>query len=932
MAEAGLRETLEVGGAEFSIWNPKRAFGDEGEYGELPYAIRVFLENIARNSEQSSASSTLINEVKRWQDNVGKEVPFFPSRVVLQDATGLPVLVDLASMRDELAQRGLNAGLVNPVIPVDLVVDHSVQVDYFGTFDSLRLNMELEFYRNRERYTFLKWAQSGFSNLRVVPPGKGIIHQINLEYLIGVVSQDIKQGVPRAFPETLIGTDSHTTMISGAGVMGWGVGGIEAESVLLGDPYMVQIPQVVGVRLEGELREGVTTTDAALGLTAALRKAGPGLVGKFVEFFGPGVEELSVEERATISNMAPEYGATTAFFPVDDAVLNYLKLIGKPGQHLELVEAYLKRTGLFRERGSDDPVYSSVFEFDLSSLVPSLAGPSAPDQLIPLSGVKAVFRGLKGTGELKPQEARKALQAQPKAADVLPLKAGISGVVPSFGSAGSTSGSELAVTEMGEMRDGIVALAAVTSCTNTSNPALMIAAGLLAKKAVERGLDVKPWVKTSFAPGSRAVLSYLRASGLMPYLEALRFHVTGFGCTVCIGNSGPLIPEVEKAIKERGIRAVAVLSGNRNYPGRIHPLLSNSFLASPPLVVAYALSGNVDVDLTAEPLGLDPNGRPIYLKDIWPSTGEIREVVRAYLTAGVFEETYSDVYQGSEEWKGLVSADSLVYPWDPRSTYIRRPPFFEGGRVNASNQFADIRGARALLVLGDDVNTDMISPAGPISPDSPAGKYLIGMGVPSAELGNYITRRGNHEVMVRGAFTSAALKNGLVEVPGGWTLHLPDGRLMSVYDAAVEYSQEGTPLIVIAGKRYGAGSSRDWAAKGPALLGVRAVIAESFERIHRSNLIAMGVLPLQFKDGKGWKQLGLNGKEKYDIKLGGELSRGKTLRVRAERDGGSAFEFEVVARLDTPTEVERYRAGGVLSASLKEILERSGARASGSAG
>ncbi len=891
-------EQMETYRGRANIWNLRKLSEQGYDVEKLPYAIRVLLENMLRNYDGYVVRAEDAEAVARWKDNIGREIPYMPSRVVLQDFTGVPAVADIAAMREALRDLGGDPALANPTIPADLIIDHSVQVDYFGTSDALVQNMRLEMERNRERYTFLRWAQDALRNFRVVPPGRGIIHQVNIEYLAQVVHLRKQGRGLAAFPDTVIGTDSHTTMAAGIGVLAWGVGGIEAEAAMLGQPYYIPIPEVVGVRLVGELPEGATATDLVLTVTEILRKSD--VVGKIVEFFGPGVEKLSVPDRATVANMAPEYGATTGFFPVDEATLSYLRLTGKSEKHVKFVEEYAKRVGLFREPGSPEPEYSRVIEIDLSKVEPSIAGPANPEDRIPLSAVKSKFAEI----------LRKYLE-----------------------SAKQAPGPDARVTvELGgsrhELGHGFVALAAITSCTNTSNPYLMVAAALVAKKAVERGIYVKPWVKTSFAPGSRVVIEYLRRAGLMPYLEAQRFHLTGFGCTVCIGNSGPLIREVEDAIRSSGLYAVSVLSGNRNFEGRIHPLTRGSFLASPPLVVAYALAGRLDIDFAKEPIGYDPNGRPVYLRDIWPSSEEVREIVERYVDPKEFKEVYSEVFEGEEDWKGLPAPKSTIFQWDPNSTYLRRPPFFEGMPLEPGKP-KDIKGARVLVLLGDRITTDHISPAGSIPPESPAGRYLIEHGVKPEDFNTYGSRRGNHEVMVRGTFANVRLKNYLVpDREGWWTVHLPDGQVMSIYDAAMKYKQEGVPVIVIGGKQYGAGSSRDWAAKGPYLLGVRAVIAESFERIHRSNLVGMGILPLQFMDGQGWRSLGLTGREVYDIEgIEEGLTPKKVLRVRARREDGTEVTFNVIARLDTEVEVEYYKHGGILQMVLRKLLSKRSRRA-----
>jgi len=906
-------EQIDTYRGKANIWNPMRLSGQGYDVSKLPYAMRMLLENMLRNYDGYVVRAEDAEAVAKWTENVGREIPYMPSRVVLQDFTGVPAVADLAAMREALRDMKGNPAVANPTIPADLVIDHSVQVDYFGSADALAQNVRLEMERNRERYTFLRWAQDAFRNFRVVPPGRGIIHQVNIEYLAQVVHLRRQGKGPAAFPDTVIGTDSHTTMAAGVGVLAWGVGGIEAEAAMLGQPYYIPIPEVVGVRLVGELPAGATATDLVLTVTEILRRSD--VVGKIVEFFGPGVEKLSVPDRATVANMAPEYGATTGFFPVDRATLEYLRLTGKSDKHVKFVEEYTRRVGLLREPGSPDPEYSRVIEIDISRVEPSIAGPANPEDRIPLGSVKQRF----------PDILRKYIEsAKPSPSHMGGRDNGYN--VDSIESAKPSPSPDLRVPitiggVKGEVGHGFVALAAITSCTNTSNPYLMVGAALLAKRAVERGLDVKPWVKTSFAPGSRVVVEYLTRSGLMPYLQALRFHVTGFGCTVCIGNSGPLIREVEDAIKTNGLYAVSVLSGNRNFEGRINPLTRGSFLASPPLVVAYALAGRLDIDFNAEPLGYDPNGRPVYLKDIWPSPSEVREIVGRYLDPKEFREVYSGIFEGEEDWRGLPSPESTIFQWDPSSTYLRRPPFFEN-MPPEPGKARDIVNARVLVLLGDRITTDHISPAGSIPVDSPAGRYLIEHGVKPEDFNTYGSRRGNHEIMMRGTFANVRLKNFLTpDREGWWTVHMPDGQVMSIYDAAMKYRQEGTPVIVLGGKQYGAGSSRDWAAKGPYLLGVRAVIAESFERIHRSNLVGMGILPLQFVDGQSWRSLGLTGRETYTIEgIGEGLKPKKILRIRARRDDGTEVVFNALARLDTEVEVEYYENGGILQMVLRKLL------------
>ncbi len=861
----------------------------------LPFSIRVLLEAVLRNANGREVTEQDVANLAAWQPRGSRPtMPYIPARVVMQDFTGVPAVVDFAAMRSAMHRAGGDPARVNPVVPADLIIDHSVQVDFFALPDALLRNMEMEFRRNQERYTFLKWGQRAFQGLRVVPPGKGIIHQVNIEYLAQVVMAREVNGELTAFPDTLVGTDSHTTMINGLGVVGWGVGGIEAEAAMLGQPIYMLTPDVVGFKLYGELPEGATATDLVLTVTHMLREKG--VVGKFVEFYGPGLAALSLPDRATIANMAPEYGATMGFFPVDQATLDYLRLTGRPAEVIERVERYAKEQGIFRTAATPDPEYTDTLELDLSTVRPTIAGPKRPQDSIDLGEAKKAFRtaltapkGLHGFGLQEDDLSRKATVR--------------------------FNGHHEEITH------GSVVIAAITSCTNTSNPAVMIGAGLVAKKAVEKGLSVKPYVKTSLAPGSRVVTEYLRKSGLLDYLAKLNFYVVGYGCTTCIGNSGPLPPAVAQAIVEGDLVVAAVSSGNRNFEGRVHPLVQAHYLMAPPLVVAYAIAGTVDIDLLTEPLGYDPQGRPVFLKDIWPSAEEIRQVIAAYVSPELFAEKYQDIFKGTDLWDQLAAADSALYPWDPESTYIQEPPFFKPFGTEPPG-IADITGARALVVLGDSVTTDHISPAGTIPPESPAGQYLQSRGVPPSEFNTYGSRRGNHEVMMRGTFANVRLRNRLVSgKEGWWTIHLPDGEEMSIYDAAMRYRDEGVPLIVLAGKEYGTGSSRDWAAKGPALLGVRAVIAESFERIHRSNLVGMGVLPLQFKPGDSIASLGLTGRETFHIEgLREDLQPGAEVTVRAVREDGSTLTFPVTVRLDTPVEVEYYRNGGILHTVLRRMI------------
>ena len=879
----GAAAKLRVDHDEYEIFRLD-ALAASANLSRIPYSIKVLLENLLRFEDGRTVKADDIEYVAKWnQGTHPQEIQFRPARILLQDFTGVPCVVDLAAMRDALKKLGANPELANPLIPADLVIDHSVQVDSFGSPRAFQDNALLEFARNQERYAFLRWGQTAFGNFRVVPPDTGIVHQVNLEYLASVVFTGTnKAGVLQAYPDTLMGTDSHTTMINGVGVVGWGVGGIEAEACMLGQPISMLLPQVVGFKLSGRLPEGATATDLVLTVTQMLRKKG--VVGKFVEFHGSGVSALSVADRATISNMAPEYGATIGFFPIDAVTLEYLRLTNRSAQQIRLVEAYAREQGLFLTPDAGDPTYSDTLSLDLSKVVPSMAGPKRPQDRIDLPDVKSNF--LSGLG------------SSPKAA-------------------------ELAVnSHKEEIQDGAVVIAAITSCTNTSNPSVMVAAGLLAKKAVEKGLTTKPWVKTSLAPGSKVVFAYLNDAGLMPYLEKLNFHLVGYGCTTCIGNSGPLPDNVAAAVTQGKLNVAAVLSGNRNFEGRVNALVRSNYLASPPLVVAYAIAGSVNVDITKEPLGKDAAGNEIYLKDIWPSPQEVEAVVAHSARTEFFRKEYSEVFAGDASWNSLKVPTGSIYEWSGESTYIKQPPYFEE-MVEPGAYARDLIGLRALAVLGDSITTDHISPAGSIPVDSPAGKYLIGLGVKPADFNSYGSRRGNHEVMVRGTFANIRLKNQMVPgVEGGWTRHMPDGEKMPIYDAAVKYKNEGVPLIVIAGKEYGSGSSRDWAAKGTLLLGVRAVIAESFERIHRSNLVQMGVLPLQFFDGESAHSHGLTGEETYDLRGVPEAvaARDLPLHVTATSPTGKKIQFKVKVRIDTPQEAEYYRSGGILPYVLRQLI------------
>ena len=877
------------------IWNPAKI--ENVNLNSMPYSIRILLENMLRNMDGEIVTEEDVKALINWRENIGREIPYFPSRVILQDFTGVPALVDLAAMRDAVKKLGGDPKIVNPLVPVHLIVDHSVQVDFHGTSYALQRNMELEIERNIERYRFLKWAEKAFKNLKIASPGFGIIHQVNIEYLAQVVHLTKFNGRLAAFPDTVIGTDSHTTMVSSLGVLGWGVGGIEAEAVMLGQPYYISIPEIIGVRLIGEPKEGVTPTDIVLTITEILRKKN--LVDKIVEFTGPGVTKLSVPDRATISNMSPEYGPRTAYFPIDAETLKYLKATGRSLEHVKFVEKYSKKIGIFRDESSPEPEYIDVITIDLSEVEPSIAGPLNPEDRIPLIKVKERFMQI--LNEYIEDSKKRGISVD--LSSRAPLE--FDGVKT-------------------DLTHGHIVIAAITSCVNTSNPTLMIGAGLLAKKAVERGLSTKPWVKTSFAPGSPVVVEYLRKAGLLQYLEALRFHVVGFGCTTCIGNSGPLPPKIAEAIKSNQLYAVSVLSGNRNFAGRIHPLTRGSFLASPILVVAYAIAGRLDIDLYNEPLAFDPNGQPVYLRDIWPQINEIREVAERVINPSDFKKKYSKIFAGNEKWREIKIEKTELYPWDEKSTYIQKPPFFEDITIQPTEP-SDIRNARILVLLGDRVTTDHISPAGSIPVDSLAGKYLMERGVKPEEFNTYGSRRGNHEVMIRGTFDNVRLRNLLImDKEGGWTIHIPSGQVMRIYEASQKYREEGTPVIVIAGKQYGAGSSRDWAAKGPYLLGVKAVIAENFESIHRSNLVGMGILPLQFEEGQNWKSLGLTGREIFHIEgIQEGLYPRKKLRVRAVREDGSEIVFNVTARLDTNIEVEYYKHGGILRYVLRKILQKS---------
>jgi aconitate hydratase len=914
----GAKTTLETAAGKVTFYR----IGRLAEHGvsdpsRLPFSIRVLLENLLRHCDGHLVTEEDVLALARWapRDLPDREIPFMPARVILQDFTGVPAVVDLAAMRSAVKRLGGDPRRINPLVPADLVIDHSVQVDFFGTELAFHLNVEKEFERNRERYALLRWAQKAFRNFRVVPPGTGIVHQVNLEYLAKVVQTREVNGEVEAFPDTLVGTDSHTTMINALGVLGWGVGGIEAEAVMLGQPYDMRIPEVIGVRLTGRLPEGATATDLVLTITQLLRKKG--VVDKFVEFFGPGLRALSLPDRATIANMAPEYGATCGFFPVDGETLAYLRGTGRDPDLVDLVERYTKAQGLFYDGQGPDPLYTDVVELDLGTIEPTLAGPRRPHDRVPLREVKRQF--WESIASMLPSPN----PAQAQAVGWLEGEGGVVAPAPAATAAPSAPATWVSLDgQTVALGHGVVVIAAITSCTNTSNPSVMIGAGLLARNAVKRGLTVKPYVKTSLAPGSPVVVDYLRRAGLLPYLEALRFHLVGFGCTTCIGNSGPLPEPIAKAIREHNLVAVAVLSGNRNFEARIHPLVRANYLASPMLVVAYALAGRIDIDFEREPVGFDPNGQPVFLRDIWPSQEEIQGTIRESLDPEMFRARYARVFEGDERWRSLPVPEGDLYEWDPDSTYIQEPPFFREFSLEPP-PLQDIRGARVLSVLGDTVTTDHISPAGNIPVNSPAGQHLISQGVQPADFNTYGARRGNHKVMIRGTFANIRLKNLLVPgTEGGYTVYHPTGERMTIYEAAMRYQEAGIPLILLAGKEYGSGSSRDWAAKGTALLGVKAVLAESFERIHRSNLVGMGVLPLQFRPGESREFLGLTGFEIYDIEgIAQGLRPRQEVIVRARRADGTEIAFPAIARLDTPVEVEYYRHGGILPAVLRRILQ-----------
>ncbi len=893
-----LSKSLESGGKTYRYYdlNSLEQQG-AGDISSLPFSIKVLLEAAVRQYDGRAITEDHVKQLAGWSGGIdrNKEIPFIPARIVLQDFTGVPVVVDLAAMRDTVKKAGGDPKKINPLVPVDLVIDHSVMVDAFGTADALEYNMNVEFERNEERYRFLRWAQTAFNNFRAVPPATGIVHQVNLEYLASVAATKTVDGETVVYPDSLVGTDSHTTMINGLGVVGWGVGGIEAEAGMLGQPLYFVTPEVVGFKLTGSLVEGATATDLALTVTQMLRKKG--VVGKFVEFYGPGLANISLADRATVANMAPEYGATIGFFPVDDETLAYLRSTGRPDELVELVGDYYKAQGMFRTADTPDPQFSDVIELDLASVVPSLAGPKRPQDRVELTHMKENFEGIirtpvdKGGYGLSDEKIAEVVEVQHKN--------------------GTTS----------KMGTGAVVIAAITSCTNTSNPSVMLGAGLLAKKAVERGLTKPGYVKSSLTPGSLVVTEYLEKADLLKPLEALGFYLAGYGCATCIGNSGPLPDEVSQAITDNDMTVAAVISGNRNFEGRVHAQVKANYLASPPLVVAYALAGTVNIDLQTEPLGYDPQGEPVFLKDIWPTSAEIREAIGLSLSPEMFRRKYENVFTANERWNAIPVPEGELYEWDDNSTYIQNPPFFEN-LADGVSDIKDINNARVLALLGDSVTTDHISPAGNISTSGPAGEYLRSHGVERADFNSYGSRRGNHEVMMRGTFANIRIRNAVAPgTEGGVTTFLPSEEVMSIYDASMLYQSAGQNLVVIAGKEYGTGSSRDWAAKGTLLLGVKAVIAESFERIHRSNLVGMGVLPLQFQEGHGWSSMGLTGRETFNITgLDNYGLPGQELTVTATREDGTQFEFPVIARLDSTVDIDYYRNGGILQTVLRQML------------
>ena len=923
------KATLNSGGGSYTFYRLPALEGRGFNLGRLPFSLKILLENLLRREDGVAVTAGDIEFLASWDAKAepSREIAYMPARVLMQDFTGVPAVVDLGAMRDAIKTLGGDPERVNPLVPAELVIDHSVQVDEYGTTGAFADNSLLEYQLNRERYAFLKWGQTAFRNFSAVPPGMGICHQVNLEYLARVVFTAEVNGEMVAYPDTVVGTDSHTTMINGLGVLGWGVGGIEAEAAMLGQPVSMLIPQVVGFKLTGKLREGATATDLVLTVTQALRKLG--VVGKFVEFYGPGIASLPLADRATIANMAPEYGATCGIFPVDAETLRYLRLTGRSDEQIALVEAYYKEQGLFHTASSPEAEYTQTLELDLASVEPSLAGPKRPQDRVLLKDAAASFAQQLPTllaPTAKPLGTRTAAAWERSAVtDAAVSEEGALHVTTTV--AAHTVKARFNVDPDKYLDHGSVVIAAITSCTNTSNPSVMIAAGILAKKAVEKGLTVPPWVKTSLAPGSRVVTDYYQRAGLLPYLEKLRFNVVGYGCTTCIGNSGPLPADVSKSIDEHGLVAVSVLSGNRNFEGRVNVDVRANYLMSPPLVVAYALAGKIGHNFDSDPLGNDEQGKPVYLKDIWPTQAEVAEAIEKGVTSESYRKEYATVAEGDASWQGLSFPTGDVYAWEPDSTYIRKAPYFDG-MTNTPAPIGDIAGARVLAVLGDSVTTDHISPAGNIKASGPAGKYLAEHGVKAADFNSYGSRRGNHEVMVRGTFANVRLRNKLAPgTEGGVTRLLPEGEQMSIFDASVKYAERGVPLVILAGKEYGSGSSRDWAAKGPKLLGVRAVIAESFERIHRSNLVGMGILPLQFEAGQNVESLGLTGEEVYSFPgltglLKDKLANGRTIAVKAAAADGTVKEFKAIVRIDTPQEIEYYEHGGILLYVLRQLAAK----------
>ena len=927
------RSTLRVGDREYQIYRLDALARAGYDVGRLPYSLRILLENLLRTEDGVTVTREDVEALAGWDpaSQPEREIAFSPARTILQDFTGVPAIVDLAAMRDAMAELGGDPSRINPLTPVELVIDHSIQVDAFGSPEAFEQNVELDYQRNHERYAFLRWGQQAFDNIKVVPPNMGIVHQVNLENLARVVfstdeNPNLQDGdLPLAYPDTCVGTDSHTPMVNGLGVLAWGVGGIEAEAAMLGQPISMLIPQVIGFRLEGELPEGTTATDLVLTITEMLRKKG--VVGKFVEFYGPGIASLSLADRATIGNMSPEYGATCAIFPPDEVTLQYLRFTGRPEERIALVEAYMKEQGLFHGKDTPDPVFTDTLSLDLNTVEPSVAGPRRPQDRIALSRVKTAFRealpGLLPDGHTPPQSQKDSAVSESGAGTGEP---GVWGEGSGAAEASQEAADESPHGNGSALDHGSVVIAAITSCTNTSNPSVMIAAGLVAKKARERGLERRPWVKTSLAPGSRVVTEYYERSGLQPYLDEMGFHTVGYGCTTCIGNSGPLPQEISEAIQERGLVACSVLSGNRNFEGRINSDVRANFLMSPPLVVAFAIAGRIDWDPYNEPIGTGTDGRSVFLKDIWPTQQEIEETLRAAIESEMYRRSYASVFEGDERWKSMDVPTGDRFAWDPDSTYVRQPTYFENMAKEAPETTEDIRGARAIAFLGDSVTTDHISPAGSIKKDSPAGRYLVEHGVEPKNFNSYGARRGNHEVMVRGTFANVRIRNRLAPgTEGGYTTYFPEDEITTIYDAAMRYQQDGTPLVVLAGREYGSGSSRDWAAKGPYLQGIKFAIAESYERIHRSNLVGMGILPLQFLAGESAETLGLTGRETFDVTglkdaIDSRFASGREVAVRATGEDGSTKEFRALIRIDTPQEVLYYLNGGILQYVLRQLV------------